>query len=70
MGVRYVISEPDAPGFWQRRKAVICLSLGLAGGLWLHHATAGVPAQPPASTSSPSATSTATPTATTTRSAR
>jgi hypothetical protein len=73
MGIRYVISDPEPVNlsWWQRHKALTCLGLGLAGGLWMHgcHADPAPVTKPPVATSSASAHTTA-PTATATRSAR
>lgn len=35
MGVKYVLSEPQKPGWWARNKAIVYLSVGLATGVWI-----------------------------------
>jgi len=61
LGVRYLISEPDEPTWWEKNKPTVYAVVGLAAGLWLASAggsNTGTPASPGPS---PTATVTAAP---------
>lgn len=61
MGVRYLISEPDEPTWWQENKPVVYAVAGLAAGFWLASAGGHGDGTPAGPGPSPSASVTAAP---------
>ncbi|MFJ9846304.1 hypothetical protein ACIRYZ_38870 [Kitasatospora sp. NPDC101155] len=59
MGVRYLISEPDEPTWWQRHKPTVYAVVGLAAGAWLASAAGHGDGTPAGTGSSPTPTVTA-----------
>ncbi|WP_374778665.1 hypothetical protein OG756_42190 (plasmid) [Streptomyces sp. NBC_01310] len=62
MGVKYVIVEPDPPGWWARNKATAIVVLAVAAVLYLHGRENGPAADPqPRPTPTPGVSRSATP---------
>ncbi|MEV7602915.1 hypothetical protein AB0O91_36675 [Kitasatospora sp. NPDC089797] len=52
--MRYLISEPDPPTWWQKHRPTVCAVVGLAAGAWLASAAGHGGAAPAGPDPSPS----------------